>query len=67
MNMMMSIGNIKMGRKPIFEKPMTQVERNRRYLDKLKSRAKNNISATGVAESKSKYSKKLFQKFFRKN
>lgn len=67
MNIMMSIGGIKMGRKPIFEKPMTQVERNRRYLDKLKSRTKNNISATSVAESESKYSKKLFQKFFRKN
>lgn len=50
--MMMSFGGIKMGRKPIFEKPMTQVERNRRYLDKLKLRAKNNISATDIAENK---------------
>jgi hypothetical protein len=28
------------------------VERNRRYLDKLKSQAKNNISRTEVAENK---------------
>lgn len=56
-----------MGRKPIFEKAMTQVERNRRYLDKLKLRAKSNISATSVAESEYKYSKKSFQKFFTQN
>lgn len=41
-----------MGRKPIFEKPMTQVERNRRYLDKLKSRAKKNIFGIELVESK---------------
>lgn len=53
-----------MGRKPIFEKAMTQVERNRRYLDKLKLRAKSNISATSVAESEYKYSKKIVSKVF---
>lgn len=41
-----------MGRKPIFEKPMTQVERNRRYLNKLKSRAKKNISGIELVENK---------------
>lgn len=41
-----------MGRKPIFEKPMTQVERNRRYLNKLRSKAKRHVSGTDLADNK---------------
>lgn len=53
-----------MGRKPIFEKPMTQVERNRRYLDKLKIHAKRYVSAISVAETHDNYPKKRFAKKF---
>jgi len=46
-----------MGRKALFGKPLTQTERNRRYLDKLKALASMNQkpapSGSGAGPSKS--------------